>query len=117
RDNLGRPVVVAVLDTGLTMGPNGTPEAPALSGVAVLPGVDFVNLDEDPADDNGHGTLMASMLASTGQYPGVAPEVVLMPVKVLDADRVGTEAALAAGLRYAVDHQADVISMSLAFPE
>ncbi len=117
RDELGRPVVVAILDTGLTLAADGYPAAPALAHVPVLPGVDFVNLDDDPADDNGHGTLMASLLAADGAFPGVAPDVTLLPIKVLDADRVGSEAALAAGLRHAIAKQVDVISMSLAFPE
>ncbi|MBI4699640.1 MAG: S8 family serine peptidase, partial [Deltaproteobacteria bacterium] len=110
------PVVVALLDTGLTTDPNGQALAPGLDGVEVLPGYDFVNLDSRPDDDNGHGTLLASILASKSGILGVAPGVTLLPVKVLDANRLGGESALAAGIDFAVEAGAHVISMSLAFP-
>src|SRR5690606_11301847 len=62
------------------------------------------------------GTLLAGILASEGEFPGVAPRVSLLPVKVLDADRLGTESALVDGIHFAAAQGADVISMSLAFP-
>lgn len=103
-------LVIAVLDTGLTVDAQGVPVAPSLAGMATAPGWDFVGGDPDPTDDNGHGTLMASLMAQ------VAPGATLMPFKVLDAERKGTESQLASAIDLAVDQGADVISMSLAFP-
>ena len=110
------PVVIAMLDTGLSTDADGVALAPGLETATILPGYDFVNLDDDPADDNGHGTLLAGVIASTGVFPGVAPGARILPVKVLDAGRKGNEAALVEGINYAVAQGADVISMSLAFP-
>jgi hypothetical protein len=108
-------VTIALLDTGLTT-TMGVPDAPGLETTPILAGKDFINGDLDPADDNGHGTLLAGILASTGDFPGVAPGVRILPIKVLDHDRFGTESALADGIDFAVAQGADVISMSLAFP-
>jgi len=105
-------ITVAILDSGLITTDGGTKaESPALAGSPITLGYDFVNDTEFPDDDNGHGTMMATIIANA------APGVKLMPVKVLDADRVGSEATLAAGIDYAVLNGADIISMSLAFPE
>ncbi|HHH28238.1 MAG TPA: hypothetical protein ENK57_07825, partial [Polyangiaceae bacterium] len=103
-------ITVAILDTGLKSG------TPGLENVPVSPGHDFINNDSDPTDDDGHGTMLAGILASEGEFPGVAPGVTIMPVKVLDDARTGTEGALVDGIEFAVASGADVISMSLAFP-
>ncbi len=105
------PEVIALLDTGIDK------TTPGLEKVNLLPGYDFVNGDADPTDDNGHGTLLAGIIASKGEFPGVAPNAAILPIKVLDQTRLGTESALVAGIDYAVAHGAKVISMSLAFPD
>jgi hypothetical protein len=109
-------VTVALLDTGLSTDVSGDAQAPGLESTPILSGEDFINADADPADDNGHGTLLAGILASDGEFRGVAQDVSILPVKVLDHERLGTESALVEGIDYAVAQGADVISMSLAFP-
>ena len=74
---------------------------------------DFVNDDAHANDDHQHGTHIASLIASDGRVQGIAPRVSIMPVKVLDGDNVGTEAALVKGIRHAVNEGAHVINMSL----
>ncbi len=116
------PMVVAVLDTGLALDASGTAcVAPGLEALDVLPGWDFVDGDAFPDDDNGHGTLMASLVAAGELAPGLtvgaAPGVTILPIKVLGHDRRGTEAALTQGIAFATAAGADVISMSLAFGE
>ena len=78
---------------------------------------DFIQNDGHPNDDQQHGTHIASLIASTStQYPGIAPGVTIIPVKVLNAQNAGTEWALVEGIRHAVANGAKVINMSLSFP-
>jgi serine protease len=114
-------VVVAVLDTGVAYEDHadatGTyARAPDLAGTAFAPGWDFVNDDAHPNDDQRHGTHVAGVIAAAGGIASVAPGATILPVKVLDGENAGTELALAEGIRYAVDHGARVINMSLSFP-
>jgi hypothetical protein len=114
-------VVVAVLDTGVayqSVVVSGQRYV-AASGLATSQFVapaDFVDADRLPLDQHQHGTHIASLIASTGVVPGVAPGVTLMPVRVLDANNTGREIDLVDGLHWAIDHGADVINLSLSFP-
>ena len=74
-------------------------------------GWDFYNGDAYPIDDNGHGSHVAGLAAST--YMGVAPLAKILPVKVLSADGRGDLGTIAAGILYAVDRGAHVINLSL----
>ena len=106
----GSGTVVAIVDTGVRVGSD-------LSGTSFVPGYDFVNNDNDPVDDNGHGTHVAGTIAqSTNNNEGVAGVAFgasIMPVKVLNRQGSGTYAAIANGIYFAVDHGANIISMSL----
>lgn len=74
-------------------------------------GWDFYNGDSYPVDDNGHGTHVAGLAAST--YMGVAPKAKILPIKVLGADGSGDLGTIAAGILYAIDMGADIINLSL----
>lgn len=74
-------------------------------------GWDFYNGDAYPIDDNGHGTHVAGLAAST--YMGVAPKAKILPIKVLGSDGRGDLGTIAAGILYAVDRGADVINLSV----
>jgi len=67
-------------------------------------GWNFVDNNNDPFDDNGHGTYQASILA------GLDPNVLIMPVKVLDSNGAGSFAEVTAGLQFALANGAQVIS-------
>lgn len=107
-------VVIAVLDTGV----DGT--HPDLQG-KMVPGATFVDGTTTPEDDNGHGTEMAGAAAAASDngigVAGVCPGARIMPVKVATADGHTDDAEgnprVAAGIRWAVDHGAHVISFSL----
>lgn len=106
-------VVVALLDTGI----DGS--HPDLAG-KLVPGYDFLNDDPDPADDSGHGTHNAGIVAAASDsgsgIAGVAWGARVMPIKVLNAGGVGPDSVIARGLVYAVDHGARVINMSFGNP-
>ncbi|MEJ5197500.1 MAG: S8 family serine peptidase, partial [Anaerolineae bacterium] len=103
-------VTVAVVDTGVSL------SHPEFAG-RILPGWDFVNSDGDPSDDQGHGTHVAGIIAAAMNNglgtTGLAPNVSILPVKVLNAAKSGTWANVSLGIRYAADHGAKVINLSL----
>jgi subtilisin family serine protease len=109
--SLGSPsVVIAVLDSGVT--------ANADLGDAILPGIDIVNGDSDPSDDNGHGTEVAQVAAGRIDNgvggAGICPRCSILPVKVAGADGRAWTTDIDAGIVWAVDHGAAVINLSLA---
>ncbi|MFL6048689.1 MAG: S8 family serine peptidase [Gaiellales bacterium] len=68
-------------------------------------GWDFINNDNNPADDNGHGTHVAGTVGAVGNngtgVTGVDWNVQLMPLKFIGADGTGDVAGAVAALRYA----------------
>ena len=110
QDTKGKGATVAVIDTGIA-------EVPDLKETKFAKGYDFVNDREDARDDNGHGTHVAGTIAQSTNngfgVAGIAYEATLMPLKVLSASGGGTVADIAEAIRFAADHNADVINMSL----
>jgi subtilisin family serine protease len=102
--------VIAIVDSGIALFHEDLKNK-------VTSGYDFVNDDDDPQDDNGHGTFVASLAgAETDNGIGIAGvgwNAMLMPVKVLDHQGNGTYLAIAAGIKYAADQGAKVINLSL----
>jgi subtilisin family serine protease len=80
-----------------------------------LHGADLVDGDGTPADDHGHGTAEASIVAGRGlvAVAGVAPAARVLPVRVLDRHNHGTTREAAAGIRYALGHGARILLMAL----
>lgn len=114
----GKGVIVAVLDTGIAYEDyEDFRRVPDLKGVKFAEGYDFVGNDRHPNDDHGHGTHVAGTIAqatNNGEgVAGVAFEATLMPVKVLDHFGSGNSAAISDAVRWAADHGAKVINMSL----
>jgi serine protease len=114
----GAGVAVAVVDTGISFETwGGFLQAPDLAATTFLPGWDFIGNDAHPNDDNGHGTHVAGIIAANSNNgygcAGIAPDCQLMPVKVLGPDGSGPTSKLADGIRYAADHGAQVINVSV----
>ena len=109
----GNGIVVAVIDTGVAA-------APDLAG-RILPGWNVLAGTPDATDDNGHGTHVAGTIAELEgnglAEAGVAPGALILPVKVLDAEGAGSDADIATGLVWAVDHGARVLNLSLGGPD
>ena len=106
----GSGATVAVLDTGYD------PTHPDLKG-RVVKSENFTS-DATVTDGNGHGTHVASTVggsgaASDGKRKGVAPGADLMIGKVLADGGYGEDSWVLAGMVWAVDQGADVVSMSL----
>jgi len=106
-------VIVAIVDSGVDL------DHPEFSG-RLTDGWDFVNGDGDPDDDEGHGSHVTGIAAATGDnsigVAGVAWGVRIMPLKVLHSDGSGYDYDVAQGIRYAADHGAKVINLSLSGP-
>jgi serine protease len=114
----GEGAVVAVIDTGVAYRNAGRfAQAPDLGQTRFVPGWDFVDNDDSPDDEHGHGTHVAGTIAQSTNnalgVAGVAPGAAIMPLRVLDASGAGGWAAIASAIRWAADHGADVINMSL----
>ena len=114
----GKGAVVAVIDSGVAYENYlNYRQAPDLSGTRFVSGYDFIENDNHPNDDNGHGTHVTGTIAqSTNNSSGVAglaPDASIMPVKVLDKNGGGNYFAVAEGIRWAADNGANIINLSL----
>jgi len=106
-------IIVAVLDTGVDL------NHPDLED-SLVEGWDFVDNDSQPMDENGHGTHVAGTIAAvTNNLTGVAGVnwggtfgTKIMPLRVLDANGVGSTYDIAKAIVYATEHGAKVINMS-----
>jgi serine protease len=116
----GEGVTVAVVDTGVAYA-NRYPyrKSPDLSATQFVAGYDFIGGDRYPFDLNGHGTHVASTIAEQTNnevaLTGLAYGVRVMPVRVLNRYGAGTATTVARGIRFAADHGAQVINLSLSF--
>ena len=98
-------VIVAVVDSGVMA------DHEFLRGyVLANKGYDFINDDNDPDDDNSHGTHVAGTIVDGTRALG---NVKILPVKVLGANGRGSWLAISMGVLYAVEQGADVINMSI----
>jgi subtilisin len=109
----GAGAKVAVLDTGIAC---GHPDFSDASGNGCEFGADYINAFP-PDDDHGHGTHVASIIASRANgvgVIGVAPEATVYAVKVLSSQGSGPWSGVAAGIDWAVANGMNVINMSLS---
>jgi type VII secretion-associated serine protease mycosin len=107
----GKGVTVGVIDTGVDAA------HPDLAGPNLLPGADF-SFEKRPdawADQDGHGTAMAGLIAAHGQSEGIAPDATILPARTSVSIAV-SEFATADAVRWAVDHGATVLCIASAGP-
>jgi subtilisin family serine protease len=104
----GKGVRVGVIDTGVT----SQADLPR-----VVAGGNFVG-GSSSADDNGHGTHVAGIIAAArdGQgVVGVAPDAAIVAYKVLDSAGAGSSTSLVAAVRAATAAGVPIVNLSLAF--
>ncbi|MEV5283127.1 type VII secretion-associated serine protease mycosin [Streptomyces sp. NPDC052811] len=114
----GQGATVAVVDSGVDA------SHPDLAG-QVLRGTGFIGDPNDTGQSDistdSHGTAIAGIIAGTGTAQngsgmiGLAPQAKILPVRV-GAQGAVTPLSLAQGIKYAADHHAQVINVSLATP-
>lgn len=115
--NMGQGVVVAVVDTGVNY-KHWDIASHLWDGGEEFPnhGFDVYNYDDDPMDDNGHGTHCAGIVCGDGTAwlaTGVAPQATLMCVKSAGEEGNSGAVNIVKGMEWAVEHGCDLINMSL----
>ena len=107
----GNGIKIAIMDTGVNYNHPDLKEN-------YIGGFDFVNNDEDPMDDNGHGTHCAGIALGSGKFSGyknvgVAPMASLYAYKVISSNGTGEVSFLINAFEMAINDGIDVISLSL----
>ncbi|MBC7814484.1 MAG: S8 family serine peptidase, partial [Burkholderiales bacterium] len=101
---------IAVIDSGVCA------DHPDLAG-RIVAGWDFVQGDDTPQDEFGHGCNIAGVIAANMNddigIAGVAPNAQIMPLRILDAHGIGRYSDVAAAVVYAADHDAQIINLSV----
>lgn len=99
-----KQTLVAVIDTGISDVTNDDVfKDRIIEGTSVL--------SDSYLDDNGHGTAMAKIIA---EDTAEEPDVMILPIKALDENGKGTVLSIALAIKYAKEHGADVINLSLS---
>lgn len=114
----GKGVIVAILDTGISDGRNKAyPRVGDLEQTCILEGYNFNQKNKDPYDRQSHGSHVGSTVAESTNNKiggvGIAFDACLLPVKVLSDSGSGWSQDIAEGIRWAADHKANIINMSL----
>lgn len=106
-------VLVAVIDTGVDYNHED------LKG-AVLKGKNFIANNDDPIDDQGHGTHVAGILGAVTNngigISGVSWGARVLAIKACDRDGNCNTSDVSRAIKYAVDRGAKVINISIAGP-
>lgn len=119
----GNGIRIAVIDTGVDY---RHPDLGNCFGppCKVEAGIDLVNHDSDPRDDQGHGTHVAGIASGNGSKMGVAPDAKIIAIKVLNSFGGGTLDTVMKGMEFAIDPNEDgdfkdaahVLNLSLGGP-
>jgi len=116
-----RDIIVAVLDSGVDYNHDDLRDNILRASDGSVVGIDRVNDDSDPMDDNGHGTHIAGIIGARGNnglgVTGVCHTVRIMPVKLLDSTLNANIADAIECIDFAVANGAKVINASFGGAE
>ncbi|PKN94058.1 MAG: hypothetical protein CVU44_06545 [Chloroflexi bacterium HGW-Chloroflexi-6] len=124
-DVTGSGVTVAVLDTGLDNKLQALARGADNKKDRIVAWKDFIEASKKPIDPNGHGSHVAGIIANSqkgadGEWNGIAPDVKLAGVRVLDQYGAGTYETVILGLQWVIDNQElyniRVVNLSLVAP-
>ncbi len=116
----GEDITVAVIDTGVS--PHTDLVKPSNKIVGFK---DFVNNKTKPYDDNGHGTHVSGIIASSGyssngKYAGIAPKANILGVKALDDSGGGKTSDIISAIQWVIDtkdvYDTKIVNLSLGSP-
>ncbi len=116
----GEDVIVAIFDTGINYDHQDISDNMWEHPDFPNHGYNFYHNNHVTMDESGHGTHCAGTVAGTGAAgtaTGIAPGATIMNLKVLDFDGYGTEAGMWAGIQFAIDYDAHIMSLSLGIPQ
>ncbi len=116
----GEGITIAVIDTGVNYNHVDLADHVWESDEYPNHGYDFINGDNNPMDDHGHGTHCAGTVAgdgTAGSQTGMAPEATIMCLKVLTSSGNGQESAVWSAVEFAVEQGANAFSMSLGWTD
>ncbi len=114
----GQGVIVAVLDVGVNYNHADLEDHMWEHPDYPNHGYNFAYNDNDPMDKHGHGTHCAGTVAgdgTAGSQTGMAPDATIMALKVLNDDGGGSESDSWEAIEFAVDYDADILSMSIGW--
>jgi len=112
-----KPIVIAVIDTGVNYNQEDLKDKILRDKNGDIIGYDFVDNDTNPMDTHGHGTMIASIAAASSNnkkgMAGVIWDAKIMPIRILDKSGHGETEKILEAIKFAADHGADVINMSI----
>lgn len=110
----GYNITVAIVDTGLDYTHPDLGNCTAINASCrTIGGHDYINDDDDPQDDHGHGSHVAGTIGANGTFQGVAPEVSFLAYKSCNAAGSCPTADILSAVDAAIDNNTNVLSLSL----